>query len=71
MEITGISLHVLVMELLHKSGAKEKINSTVICSTFSKTNGLKTDTWYEGSTGHQTQEAMSEEDFVNAFHDQL
>lgn len=64
----------LVVELLQKFGAKEKINSTVIHSTFSKTNGLKPDTWHEGtsllqSTGHQKEEAKSE-DFAND-HDQL
>lgn len=50
MAVTGISLHMLVMELLQKFGAKEKINSTVICSTFSKTNGLKTDTRHKGTS---------------------
>jgi len=50
MAMTEVSLHMLVMELLQKFGAKEKIDSAVICSTFSKTNGLKPDRRQEGTS---------------------
>lgn len=48
--VTGISLHMVVMELLQQFKAKEKTNSTVIHSTFSKSNGLNTDLWHEGTS---------------------
>lgn len=50
MVVMGISLHMVVMELLQKLRAKEKTNSAVICSTFSKSNGLITDPGHEGTS---------------------
>lgn len=73
MPVTGISLHMVVMELLQKLRAKEKTNSTVICSIFSKSNSLNTDNGMKGPLSQllEKQEATSEEDFLNAFHDQF
>lgn len=50
MAVKGISLCLVVIGLFQKFGAKEKINSAMICFRFSKINGLKPDTWHEGTS---------------------